>query len=150
MVDRQYKGRIMPQRTLEALSSAECFELIRTQRIGRLVFQDTEGPAAVPVNYGLAGGHIVFRLGAQSHLRDALAGPVAFEVDHADPETKSGWSILIRGSCQEAESVPELLRQMGDAFPHPWAEGVHNVWVSITPRKITGRRLTGPYFAAIF
>lgn len=142
----------MPQRTLEALSSAECFELIRTQHIGRFVFQDAEGPAAAPVNYGLAGEHIVFRLGAHSHLRDALAGPVAFEVDHADPATKAGWSILIRGSGEEvqAERVPELLRQMGDAFPHPWAEGVHNVWVSITPRNVTGRRLTGPYFAAIF
>jgi hypothetical protein len=38
---------------------------------------------------------------------------------------------------------------MDGAFPHPWAEGVHNVWVSISFQTVTGRRLTAPYFAAI-
>jgi hypothetical protein len=76
---------------------------------------------------------------------------VAFEVDHAEAASGVGWSVLIRGAGHEIgmDRVPGLLRQMREAFPHPWAEGVHSVWVSITPRKITGRRLTVPYVAAI-
>lgn len=142
----------MIQREIEELSEAECFELIRDGGVGRFVFQETQGPAAVPVNFGLAGEQIVFRVEQRSHLIEMLQGPVAFEVDHTEPESDSGWSVLIRGTGAEVdmEQVPELLRQMGPAFPHPWGEGVHNVWVAVTPRKVTGRRLTVPYFAAIF
>jgi len=142
----------MTQRVIEELSEARCLELIRQGGVGRFIFQETEGPAAVPVNFGLAGQRIVFRVEQRSHLREMLNGPVAFEVDNVNPDSSAGWSVLIRGSGEEVdmEHVPELLQQMGQAFPHPWAEGVHNVWIAITARKITGRKLTAPYFAAIF
>ena len=142
----------MTQRVIESLSEAECFELIRHGGVGRFVFEDADGPAAVPVNYGLAGKEIVFRVETHSHLREMLKRPVAFEVDETEPETNLGWSVLIRGSGREVEMdhVPELLRSMGEEFPQPWASGVHNVWVSITARQVTGRRLTEPYFATIF
>jgi nitroimidazol reductase NimA-like FMN-containing flavoprotein (pyridoxamine 5'-phosphate oxidase superfamily) len=141
----------MTQRVITDLSTTESFELLRSMRVGRFVFQDADGPAAVPVNFGVAGEEIVFRVEQRSHLRDVAAGPVAFEVDHIEPESGSGWSVLVRGSAHEVamERVPALLRLMDGAFPHPWAEGVHNVWVSITARKVTGRRLTVPYVAAI-
>ncbi len=143
----------MTQRVITDLSATESFELLRLKRVGRFVFQDADGPAAVPVNYGVAGEEIVFRVEQRSHLRDVLAGPVAFEVDHTEPESGSGsgWSVLVRGSGQEVamDRVPALLRLMHGALPHPLAEGVHNVWVSITARKVTGRRLTVPYFAGI-
>ncbi|HXK24864.1 MAG TPA: pyridoxamine 5'-phosphate oxidase family protein [Myxococcota bacterium] len=141
----------MTQRVLEDLSEAECFECLKQETVGRFVFQEAEGPAAVPVNYGVAGTEIVFRIEQRSHIREVLTRPVAFEVDHAEAASGVGWSVLIRGAGHEIgmDRVPGLLRQMGEAFPRPWAEGVHNVWVSITPRKITGRRLTVPYVAAI-
>jgi len=142
----------MTQRVIEDLPEAQCFELIRQGGVGRFVYQESGGPAAVPVNFGLAGEQVVFRVEQRSHLRDMLQGPVAFEVDHTEPESGAGWSVLIRGTGEEVgmEQVPGLLHQMGSAFPHPWAEGVHNVWVAITARKVTGRRLTVPYLAAIF
>ena len=142
----------MTQRVIEDLSEAQCFELIKQGGVGRFVFQETQGPAAVPVNFGLAGQKVVFRVEQRSHLRDMLQGPVAFEVDYTELESGSGWSVLIRGTGEEVEidHVPELLRQMGSCLPQPWAEGVHNVWVAITPRKVTGRKLTTPYLAAIF
>ena len=142
----------MSQREIEDLQPAECLKLVKEQGVGRFVFQDAEGPAAVPVNYGLAGEQIVFRVETRSHIRDMLQGPVAFEVDHTEPETGEGWSVLIRGTGQEVEleHVPELLRLMHESTPKPWAEGIHNVWVAISARKITGRRLTIPYLAAIF
>ena len=142
----------MSQREIENLSQAQCFELVRQEVIGRFVYQDAEGPAAVPVNYGVAGEQIVFRTEQASHLREKLQGPVAFEVDHTDPETGAGWSVLIRGTGEELdiEDVPEILKQTGTAFPKPWAEGVHNVWLALNPGKVTGRRLTAPYIPAIF
>lgn len=142
----------MTQHVIEPLSEAECFRLIGQEVVGQFVFQDADGPAAVPVNFGVAGEQIVFRTEQASHLREVLGTPVAFAVGHVESDTGNSWSVLIRGHGQEVETnlLPALLRRTGKNFPHPWGEGVHNVWVAITPRKVTGRRLTAPYLAAIF
>jgi len=142
----------MTQRVIEDLSEAQCFDLVRTKAVGRFVFSDADGLGAVPVNYGVAGEQIVFRTEKASHLREVLDGPVAFEVDHTDADASEGWSVLIRGTAEEVpmDHVPEILKLTHGSFPHPWGEGVHNVWVAITPAKVTGRRLAAPYFAAIF
>jgi nitroimidazol reductase NimA-like FMN-containing flavoprotein (pyridoxamine 5'-phosphate oxidase superfamily) len=131
------------QRKIEDLTAEVCMTLLGRESVGRLAFVDSEGPVAVPVNFGLAGERILFRLEHDSHLRASVDAPVAFEVDHTDPDTGSGWSVLVRGDAAEVDldHVPELLKLMAGP-PRPWAEGVHNVWVSITPRKVTGRRLT--------
>ena len=142
----------MTQRVVEELSEQQCLELADGETIARFVFQDSEGPAALPINFGLAGKDIIFRTESGSHFLEVLHGPVAIEMDSIDTETGMGWSILLRGQGREVplDAVPELLKQMGDNFPHPWAEGVHNVWIAVTAEKITGRRLTQPYFAANF
>lgn len=142
----------MTQRVIETLSQAECFDLIGDETIGRFVFHDTEGLAALPVNFGLAGEQVIFRTDVGSHLREVLSGPVAFEIDHADPDSGEGWSVLIRGDAEELslEQVHELLHRTHGTVPHPWAEGVHNIWVAITPGKVTGRRLAAQYFSPIF
>jgi nitroimidazol reductase NimA-like FMN-containing flavoprotein (pyridoxamine 5'-phosphate oxidase superfamily) len=141
----------MTQCTIETLSEAECFELIGGEVVGRFVFEDVDGPAAVPVNFGLAGKEILFRTEQASHLREVLGRPVAFEVDLTDPDIGSGWSVLVRGVGREVEldRLPELLRHAGKTLPHPWGEGIHNVWVSIMPKKVTGRRLTTGFVPAI-
>lgn len=135
----------MTQRKIEELSTDECVTLLGQEAVGRLAFVDAEGPAAIPVNFGLVGTRILFRLESDSHARAAVDGPVAFEVDHTDADNGSGWSVLVRGAAEEValDDVPELLRHM-TGLPRPWAEGIHNVWVLITPRKVTGRRLTTP------
>lgn len=142
----------MTQRKVESLSRAECFELIRGEVIGRFVFQDADGPAAVPVNFGLAEEEIIFRTEQASHLREVLSRPVAFEVDLSDPNTGSGWSVLVRGVGREVEldRLPNVLRLAHKTLPHPWVEGIHNVWVSISPLRVTGRRLKSPYMPALF
>jgi hypothetical protein len=50
----------------------------------------------------------------------------------------------------EPERVHALLQEEHDVVPRPWAEGVHNIWVAITPAKVTGRRLAAAHFSAIF
>ena len=45
----------MPRRTLKDLSWDECFTLLGQETVGRFVYADDLGPAAVPVNYALAG-----------------------------------------------------------------------------------------------
>lgn len=142
----------MVQRKLEELSQEECLALLRQAQVGRLVYLDEHGPAAEPVNYAMSGNAIVFRVegGVKRHAMGQPA--LAFEVDFVDADHRSGWSVLVRGAGREVpiERVPELLRQMPDGFPAPWAAGIHNIWLQITPHMVTGRRLGEPESPTVF
>jgi nitroimidazol reductase NimA-like FMN-containing flavoprotein (pyridoxamine 5'-phosphate oxidase superfamily) len=142
----------MAQRELEHLSEAESLALLGSASVGRLVYVDDVGPTAVPVNYAMAGRHIIVRVegGAKQH---AMQQPViTFEVDNIDVAARSGWSVVVRGTGREVdmESVAALLREMDGRFPTPWAFGVHNVWLELTPVTITGRRLAAERSASVF
>lgn len=137
----------MEQHAVRKMSRDECLSLISRQSVGRLVFVDEDGPAALPVNFVLdEGGRLVFRLEGGSMWR-ALGDRVAFEVDAADDQSSSGWSVLVRGAPERiaTDDVPALLHALHERFPRPWAGGVHNHWVVLTPEIVTGRRLEGLY-----
>ncbi len=104
---------------------------------------DDLGPAAVPVNYAVAGHDIVFRSEDGGKIRELREFDAAFEVDHIDEASHSGWSVLVRGTSKEVgfERLPELLRQIHGGVPTPWKKGIHKIWVVITPKTVTGRRL---------
>jgi uncharacterized protein len=136
----------MAQKSVEALTRDECFDSLHKKPVGRIVFVDDEGPSALPLNYGVAGEEVVFRVELDSYLHKQLSGKVAFEVDHIEPNEGTGWSVLIRGTIREVEmtQVPDLLHRLGDSIPKPWASGVHNTWLAITPDTVSGRRLEMP------
>ena len=143
----------MPKRALEDLSWDECFTLLGQETVGRVVYVDDLGPAAVPVNYAVSGHDIVIRSEEGSKVRGLRGHPVAFEVDHIDEASRSGWSVLVRGTSEEVEidRVPELLRRIGgDGVPVPWKKGIHKIWVVITPKTVTGRRLADYAFDEFF
>ena len=133
----------MPRRALEELSWNECFALLGEGSVGRLVYVDELGPAAVPVNYALAGDDIVFRSEVGSKIRALPDHDIAFEVDHIDHATHSGWSVLVRGTSEEVqfERLGEVLKRIDGDVPLPWKKGIHKIWVDIKPKTVTGRRL---------
>jgi len=137
----------MPRPVLEELSWDECFKLLKEEIVGRLVYRDPLGLAAVPVNYAVAGNGIVFRSEAGSKVRGLNEGDIAFEVDHIDAASQSGWSVLIRGTAEVIEyegaesRLSQLIGQIDGSPPRPWKKGIHNTWVVITPKAVSGRRL---------
>lgn len=133
----------MPRRTLEELSWDDCFGLLGEASVGRLVYVDELGPAAVPVNYALAGHDIVFRSEDGSKVRALQGHDVAYEVDEINHSTRSGWSVLVRGTSElvEFERLPEVFRRIDGDVPLPWKKGIHNIWVIIRPKTVTGRSL---------
>jgi uncharacterized protein len=142
----------VPKRTLDGLSWDECFDLLEQETVGRLVYADDDGPAAVPVNYVIANQNIVFRSEKGSKIEALRAGPVAFEVDHIDAADRCGWSVLVRGTADlvDIEQVPALIRRSNGSVPVPWKKGVHAIWVTIRPTTVTGRRLSDLAFDEIF
>lgn len=125
--------------TLREVSEDECLELLRTKSVGRVAFNDAEGPVVLPVNYVVDNGTMLFRTAPQNSVaRHILSGPAAFEVDETDDYTESGWSVLVRGRASFAhfDELPD-----SDDRPVPWAEGSRSLYVRITPQTVTGRRV---------
>lgn len=91
-----------------SLSVAECRLLLRSKRVGRVVFTDRALPSALPVNYTVVDGGVVFRTdpgGLLSHLVEGAGDAVlGFQVDEVDESFESGWSVLVVGL---ALRVPE-------------------------------------------
>lgn len=93
----------MTRRTLQDLSRAECFALLNQHQVGRFVYADDQGPAAVPVNYAMAAEHVVFRSEDGSKLRHLADQWVALQADEIDEEGHAGWSVLVRGTAEVLE-----------------------------------------------
>ena len=125
---------------LAALTEQECLELLASRSVGRLAYVARAGvPDVVPVNYVLRDGAVVLRTGPGPKLQAAERRElVAFEVDHVDEQTRTGWSVVVHGRASVLEDEPAA------GAPEPWASGPREQLVLITPRRTTGRRLLGP------
>jgi len=127
--------------TLDTLTEQRCRELIAAGGVGRVVFDEPRGPVALPVNFKMLGGDVVFRTASSSWLDVAVENTaISFEVDHIDDALGEGWSVLLRG---EAHTVadPDERHVVEDLHVTPWAGGERNVYVRLAPREITGRRI---------
>jgi nitroimidazol reductase NimA-like FMN-containing flavoprotein (pyridoxamine 5'-phosphate oxidase superfamily) len=128
------------------LTRARCDELLDTHHAGRVAWNAPDGPMVLPVTYAMYIGNIVFRTspyGVLSALADRTN--VAFEIDEIDQDAGTGWSVLARGRAEAVVGSYDLvtLWQMDGVVP--WATGTRNLFVSITPRSITGRAVKAPF-----
>jgi transcriptional regulator with XRE-family HTH domain len=126
---------------LENLSEAECRAHLEPGGIGRFLFVADRGPVAVPVNYAMLGGDIVFRTDDVTTEAGAVGQPrVSFDVDHIDDVLSEGWSVLVSGTASIL-TKPEDLRAAADLGIEPWAGGKRDTYIRLVPDQITGRRI---------
>jgi hypothetical protein len=128
---------------LDTLDHAECLRLAGTQTVGRLGIIVGGRPEIHPVNFVLAGEHVVIRSDQGTKLSNALSGPVVFEVDHFDLADHTGWSVMIHGDAQLAGGHMGRSESRGVAL-RPWREADLRHLLRVVPTKITGRRLSAP------
>jgi transcriptional regulator with XRE-family HTH domain len=136
-------GRTEPstKALLTILDRAECRRLIAAGGVGRVIFTESRGPVALPVNFRTLGSDIVVRTEPDAILISAMAiGRVSFEVDHLDDALAEGWSVLVSGNGHEVVEAAELelVRGLGD---EPWAGGERATFVRIVSDVVTGRRI---------
>lgn len=125
---------------LETLNERECRRLVAAGGVGRFVFTTQRGPVAVPVNYRMMEGDIVFRTAEGTSLTAVSdAEPVSFEVDRLDDAMSEGWSVLVTGRVRRVS--PDELRQLEALRVEPWAGGERTVYLRLEPREVTGRRI---------
>jgi transcriptional regulator with XRE-family HTH domain len=134
------RGRPASHPKLETLSEEECTRLVGEGGVGRFVFTTDRGPEAVPVNYRILDGDVVFRVAADT-TPAAVSDmePVSFEVDHVDEAMSAGWSVLVTGPVRRVS--PDEFRRLEDLGVEPWAGGQRSVYLRIEQRGVSGRRI---------
>jgi uncharacterized protein len=127
---------------IEWLDRDECLRLLAADEIGRLAVVVGRTPTILPVNYHLDGDRVVFRSDPGTKVDHGLRGPVAFEIDAFDRDTRTGWSVVVTGRLEEPPPFATREQEQIHSLPvHPWAGGEKARWLRIVPSRITGRRL---------
>ena len=125
---------------LETLPTDVCLRLLESVPVGRVSFSIGGEVVTLPVNHAVDGQEVVFRTDRGSKLSASYRQDlVAFEADEYDPETRTGWSVLIKGRAEVIREDSEIqrLRHLG---LHPWVTAAeHPFWIRIRPTSITGR-----------
>ena len=121
------------------ISPAHCTELLQTQTVGRVAWQTADGPEILPVTYTWHENSVIFRTSPDGPLSEmARTTAVAFEIDEVDQVRRHGWSVVVHGQAQEV-AEPDRLAQVWPVADVPWAAGVRNLFIQITPTRLSGR-----------
>ena len=118
-----------------------CLEQLAAGSLGRIAALSGGRPICLPVNYLVDDDRIVFRTASGTTFDAAVRGaPVAFEIDDSDPETHSGWSVMVSGVAEEILHPDEIARL--EQLPlEPWVPGEMQHWVAIRIESVSGRRV---------
>lgn len=124
---------------IEVLDVADCWRRLATQPVGRVAFIDDEVPRVLPINHAVDGQTVVFRTSSM-FAGTATPVPIAFEVDQYEAESRTGWSVVVRGSLQRVVDPDETERCERTGL-QGWAPGERDHWFRIAPSRVTGRAI---------
>jgi nitroimidazol reductase NimA-like FMN-containing flavoprotein (pyridoxamine 5'-phosphate oxidase superfamily) len=120
------------------LSEDECWSLLSSVSLGRLVTIVGGQSEIFPVNFVTQRQTVLFRTAQGTKLYSAvMSDQVAFEAD--DHTAAEGWSVIIRGRAHLLSADAELL----DAEEAPllsWPATLKPHYVRVIALEITGRR----------
>jgi nitroimidazol reductase NimA-like FMN-containing flavoprotein (pyridoxamine 5'-phosphate oxidase superfamily) len=126
---------------LRTLGPTECFDLLEPGGVGRVAFATEDGITMLPVNFAVTKKTIVFRTAPDTLLAVYANASVSFESDSFDEARGEGWSVLIQGHAHTVSDEHEVLRIQRWTNLKPWADGARDVYIRITPARISGRRV---------
>ncbi|MEF9887038.1 helix-turn-helix domain-containing protein [Streptomyces sp. P9-A4] len=131
---------------MEDIGEAECWELLDGHGVGRVAVEGRDGLMVIPVNYQVVDREIVFMTAADSSLaRGAASGAeVAFEEDRLDEAFSQGWSVLLVGPVRRVSDETSVRRIRDAIHSEPWAGDGRDTVVTLSPRRVTGRRIRVP------
>ena len=138
---------------LEILPFDECLRLLASVPVGRVAFVADGEVVVLPVNHVVDGQDVIFRTAHGSKI--AAAGEqdrAAFEADHYNEQTRSGWSVLVTGRAEVVEAEADIQRlalSLSRLGVYPWVTAVrHPFWIRIRPTSVSGRRTPGTRWAS--
>ena len=120
------------------LSESDCWNLLSSVSLGRLVTSVDGQPEIFPVNFVAQRRTILFRTAEGTKLVSAAINDrVLFEAD--GHHLTEGWSVIVKGSARILRTDEELAEAQR-AQLLPWTATVKRHYVRIRPLSVTGRR----------
>jgi nitroimidazol reductase NimA-like FMN-containing flavoprotein (pyridoxamine 5'-phosphate oxidase superfamily) len=120
------------------LSEDECWSLLSSMSLGRLVTLLNGELEILPVNFVTQRRTVLFRTAQGTKLYSAVMGDrVAFEAD--DHTVAEGWSVIIKGRAHLLLATAEIL-EAEEAELLPWTATLKPLYVRVLAMEITGRR----------
>ncbi|MDT3399631.1 pyridoxamine 5'-phosphate oxidase family protein [Streptomyces sp. B1866] len=134
-------GRRPPARgaALGKLTARECWDRLAHHGIGRVALPGDRGVSVVPVNYLVDAGRIVYRTDPDGTAAVPSGAEVTFEVDRVDERRGVGWSVLAVGTADHVTDAGAVHRYAHAPGGQPWAGGTRDLWIRVTPGRLTGR-----------
>jgi uncharacterized protein len=122
---------------------SECWNLLSSVALGRLVTSVEGQPEIFPVNFVVQHRTVLFRTAVGTKLvSTAINHQVLFEAD--DHNVAEGWSVIVKGMARILHTDDEL-EEAARAQLLPWTATVKQHFVRIRPLTVTGRRFVfGP------
>ena len=122
------------------LSEDECWSLLSSMSLGRLVTILGGKPEIFPVNFATQRRTVLFRTAEGTKLYSAVMGDwVAFEADYHDPPLTYGWSVIVKGTAHLLSATADIL-DAEEAPLRPWIATLKPRYVRVIALEITGRR----------
>jgi uncharacterized protein len=120
------------------LPEHECWDLLKSVSLGRLVTALGGQPQIFPVNFAVQRRTLLFRTAEGTKLISvAMNNHVVFEVD--DHNVAEGWSVIVEGATRSLRTDEEI-EEAERAQLLPWTTSVKTHYVRIHPERLTGRR----------
>ncbi len=124
-----------------ALSEDECWSLLSSMSLGRIVTIMGGKPEIFPVNFVTQRRTVLFRTAHGTKLYSAvMGGSVAFEADYHDPPLTYGWSVIIKGRAQVLSANADVILDAEEAPLRQWIATLKPIYVRVIASEITGRR----------
>ena len=138
---------VSTRHVVDPLDEAECMELVSAGRIGRLVYDSRFGLIALPVEYKMYEGSIVFHTYRATFTEDDLRTGidhaeyrVAVEVDQVDPDVREGWFVLVSGTAHHVDTEAERA-SIASIGVEPWLEDEPEHFIKVIPVHFFGQRI---------
>lgn len=120
------------------LPESECWQLLASVSLGRLVTSVDGRPEIFPVNFVVQRRTVLFRTAEGTKLVSAaINNSVLFEAD--EHNVVEGWSVIVRGMARTLRGDDQI-EEAERAQLLPWTPTVKSHFVRIIPTQITGRR----------
>lgn len=130
-------------RKMRELTPLEAMQRLGSVSVGRVVFTRRALPAIRPVNHIVDDGQVIIRSHEGSAIVTAASGNhgtvVAYEADQIDPQSRTGWSVVVTGLARVVDE-PERAARYQQAL-HPWLAGDMGNVISIDAQVVTGFEL---------
>jgi len=132
--------------TLEPLTVTECWDRLRSHRVGRIGFDRGRGNRIHPIHYIVESDAICLmtsrgsELGMFSQLF-ADGALVPFEIDQLDEDLSQRWSVQVLGHLRAQDNDGDMAGSPNTGSRPP--DGHDELILRLTPVEVTGRRRVG-------